>query len=385
MILSVDNNLDQLPQTLYSFTNGNLSSGGTAILIKNPNAFTNQYAVQLGKTGEEQSEIAVINTPTALLLPLNGGGTLLYDHPNDTPVFQIHYNKIIFKRSITGTVGTASAIATVTITPDSAFTEYNDTTGAVTYAYKTQFYNSVSSDLSSESDWFVPSGPSFYSLQKLRDRSRKALYNSTYITDDTVIDDWVNEWTEEMTNAAIKVNKGYSIGTASYGFGTSGYGSITEPGFKKADKIEITYSGVTWTKTSEVPMNRYSESDFFNPLSPLHSWEGDTVFRILPFGQAGTARFSFSQLSTQLVDDTDELPFPLRSYTTGCIEYVLYRAYDNDNKDAQADKHYDRFLKKVMDFTHEMTPRDATGPQTISFVDGLSGLNDDPTLTGEFI
>lgn len=373
MLLSVQNNLDQLPQTLFSFTASNLTAGGTAIAIKNTNAFANQYAIQIGATSEEQSEIRIINTPSGTILPLNTG-TLVYDHPLDTPVYQIHYDKIIFKRSTAGTAGTATAITngTISITPDSQFTQFNDTSGAATYAYKTQYINSVSGDLSSESDWFVPGGPTFYSLQKLRQRSKEALYNSDYLKSDAIVDDWINEWGEEMTNAAIKVNKGYSIGTASYAFGTAGYGTVTEGGFKQADKIEVTLDGSTYIPSTEIPMNQYAESDTYSSLGPRHSWEGETVFRILPFGDGGTARFSFGKFNTPLVNDNDELPQSLRSYTTGCVEYVLYRAYDNDNKDAQADKHYNRFLKKVTDFTNEITPRDQTGPKFINLVEELS-------------
>ena len=272
---------------------------------------------------------------------------------------------------------------TVNITPNSEFTDFDDTTGVTTYAYKTQFLNSVSSDLSSESDWFVPGGPTFYSMQKLRQRGKDALYNANYIKSDEVLNDWINEWGEQMTNAAIKVNKGYSIGTASYAFGTSGYGTITEGGFKVADKIEITWDGLTYTPSTEMPMSQYSESDTFSSLSPKHSWEGDTRFRILPFGQAGTARFSFGQINTPLSDDADELPHSFRSYTTGCIEYLLYRAYDNDNKDQVADKHYGKFRDSKNDFVNEITPRDQTGSKTINLVEDLSA--NDVDISADFI
>lgn len=377
MILSVENQLADLPQTLSSYVTSNISAGGTAIPIRNTNSFTNQYAVQVGKTGQEQSEIKVINTPSGTILPINGSGTLVYDHPLDTPVFSINYNQIIFMRSTTGTSGTATALATVSITPDSKYTEYDDTSGAATYAYKTYYYNSVTSGSSSQSDWFTPAGPAFYSLGKLRSRGKAALYNSNYLTDNTVIDDWVNEWVEEMTNAAIKVNKGYAIGTASYAFGTAGYGTITEAGFKKASKIETTWNSITYTPSNEIPMNEYSESDNFSSYYPRHSWEGNTVFRVLPFGSLGTARFSFGKLSTALTDEIDNLPLPLRSYTTGCVEYILYRALGKDEKDEKGNVHYARFMAKKKDFINEMTPRDSTGIKTIDIVTELTGRNDE--------
>lgn len=380
MLLRVENILDKLPETLYSYSSNSSTAGASSFPVRNINAFTASYAIQLGKTGEEQSEILVINgSPSGTALSTTG--TARFDHNIDTPIFQIHYDKIIFKRSATGTAGSATPIGTQNITPDSLYTEYNDTSGAATYAYKTQYFNSVSGDLSSESDWFVPGGPTFYSLQKLRQRSKDALFNASYLKDDSIIDDWINEWLEEMTNAAIKVNQGFAIGTASYSFGTAGYGTITEAGFKLANKIEITKDGANYYNSTEIPLSNFAESDYFSSIYPRHTWVGDTVFRTLPFGESGTARFSFGKRNTNLVDDIDELPMSLRSYTTGCINYVLYRAYDNDNKTELADKYYNRFMQKKNDFINEMTPRDQTGAKFIDLTEELSGsdinLSDD--------
>lgn len=370
MLLSVQNNLLDPQTTLYSYTTNNGTVGGTAIPVRNLNGFSAQYAVQLGKTGEEQSEIVIIDTPAGTALPIYSSGTLKYSHALDTPVYQIHYDQVVFKRSTAGTAGTATALATVSITPDSMFTEYNDSSGAATYAYKVQYQNSVSSDLSSESDWFSPTGPTFYSLQKIRDRAKNALYSASYIRENAVIDDWINEWVELMTNKALKVNQAYSTGTAAYSFGTAGLGTVTEPLFKYASKIEITTDGVTYRNSSELPLNRYSSTDIFSAYTPRHSWQGDTVFQVLPFGNAGTAKMTLGKLSTQLVNETDELAQFLRGYTTGCIEYVLYRAYDLDQKDNQADKHFNRHKVTQQEFIGEITPRDNSGVKFIDILDG---------------
>lgn len=381
MILSVENNLLDTPQILNSFVTSNILSSGTAVPVRNLNGFTAQYAVQLGRTGEEQSEIIIIDTPSGTILPIYGGGTLVYNHNLDTPVYQIHYNKIVFERSTIGTAGTAVAIATVSITPDSLFTEYDDTSGVATYAYKTYYLNSVTLDQSSESDWFTPSGPTYYSLQKVRQRSKDALYNANYLKDDTVIDDWINEWEEEMTNAAIKGNQAYSVGSQNIGFGTAGLGTVTDSTFKNPIKMEVTFdSGATYRNSLEIPFNQWSTQEFYSAVFPRHYWIGDAVFGVLPLGQAGTARITFAKRNTPLVNDTDELPFALRSYTTSCVNYVLYRAYDNDNKGEQADKYYNKYLMSRTQFVNEITPRDQTGPKYIDFLDGLSGRNDDTSL-----
>lgn len=381
MILTVENNLIT-PQTLYSFTTNNGTAGGTIIPVRNVNGFAAQYAVQLGKTGEEQAEIVVITTPSGTALPLNSG-TLRYPHPLDTPVYQINYDNIVFKRSTSGTAGTATALATTPVTPDSLYTEYNDTSGAATYAYKVQYYNSVSGALSSESDWFSPSGPTWYSLQRLRGRVKAKLNNAGFIKQDTDIDDWINEWVEKMTNKALKVNEAYSTGSASYAFGTAGLGTVTEPLFKYASKIELTSDGgVTYRNSTEIPLNRYSSTDFFSSVTPRHAWLGDTTFQVLPYGNAGTARMTLGKLSTQLVDETDELPQFLRGYTTGCLEYCLYVAYDLDQKQAPAKDHYGRFLNEQLDFVKEITPRDQTG---VRYIDMVEGIGSEDTVYSDWI
>jgi hypothetical protein len=380
MILSVQNQLTDLPETINSFITSNIVTGGTSLPVRNIGGFTAQYAVQVGRTGEQQSEIVIINTPSGTILPIYGGGTIVYNHNLDTPVYQIHYDQIIFKRSTVGTAGTAVALATVNITPNNQFTEYNDTSGASTYAYKTQFLNSVSLGVSSESDWFVPGGPTYYSLQKIRQRTKSALYNANYLKDDSVIDDWINEWLEEMTNSAIKVNQAYSVGTQSIAFGTAGLGTVTDATFKQPLKVELTFDGSTYINSLEIPFNQWSTQEFYSSVFPRHYWVGDAVFGVLPLGQAGTARLTFASRNTPLVNDTDEMPFTLRSYTTSCVNYVLYRAYDNDNKGEQADKYYNKYLLSRKDFVNEVTPRDQTGPRFINFLDGLSGRNDDTSL-----
>ena len=385
MILSVANNLDSLPTTPYSFLSANVNVGGTALGVKNINPFTANYAVQLGKTGESQSEILVISGAPANGT-VNTSGTIVYPHSLDTPIYQIHYDKIIFKRSTVGTAGTAVAIGTTAITPNSQFTEYNDSTGTTTYAYKTQYQNSVSGDISIESDWFVPGGPTFYSLQAIRQRSKDALFNASYLKSDNVIDDWINEWVEIMTNSAIKVNQGYSMDTMSVNFDATGYGTITEPLFKTANKMEVSWDGgTTYITSTEIPINRFSEGDTYSGIYPKHFWQGDTTFGILPAGNAGIARITYSKLATRLVNDADNLPVSLRSYTTSCIEYILYKAFDNDLKRDYANDHYGKFAKSQMDFIHEVTPRDATGIKTIQFSESLSGGQDAVDLISDFL
>lgn len=378
MILQVQNNLDSLTTTQSSYTSSNLSSGGTAIPVKNINAFEAQYAVQVGKTGEEQTEVVLLGTATPSGTSLFLSGTLRFDHPQDTPVYNIHFDKIVFKRSTSGTAGTATPLSggTVSITPDSLYTELSDPSGASSYAYKTQFYNSVTFDISSESDWFIPGGPTFYSRQSLRNRVRDALYTSDYITQDDTINNWINEFLEEMNTAAVKVNKDYLMGTTSVAFGTSGLGTITAEDFMYARKIEVTYDGVNYGTSSMVPVNEFDDRTIYTGVYPRHSWMGDMVLQFLPKNASGTARIMYSKGEALLSNDSDELPHPMRRYTRGFIEYGLYRAYGKDQKTDQEMSHYNIAQKIKSDFINEISPRDNTGPHFIKTTDSLSASED---------
>ncbi len=384
MLLQVENNLDRQPSTLVGYLSTNGTVGGTVVPVKNINGFTNQWAMQLGRTGEEQAEILRISgVPSGTAL--NTDGTARFAHPIDTPAYQIHYDKVVFLRSTTGTTGAAVAIATVNITPDSFYTQYDDASGVATYAYQSQYYNSVSGDLSGTSPWFLPGGPTFFSRQKLRDRIKSNLANANYIKDDETIHDWITEWSEEMVGVALKVNEAYSLGTAAYGFGTAGSGTITAPLFKYASKIEVTYDGITYTPTTEIRLNQFSDNDIFTTIAPRHVWTGDTTFKVLPAGTGGTVRMSLGQIYTPMTVDSDELPQFLKGYTRGCIEYCLSRAKELDQKDDAAEKDYQKHLLIKKDFLGEITPRDQTGVKYIDFAEGLSGMSEDVMLSTDWI
>jgi len=168
MIINLSNQLTQQDGIQITYAAGTASAGGTQMPVKNPAGFTNQWAVQIGQTGEETAEIMILSgAPSGTLFnfgtsPSHTAGTLLFGHSPDSPIYQIHYDQVILYRSTAGTGGPFSAIATINITPDSLYTQYDDTLGAAGYAYYAQYYNSVTTDLSGSSSVFIPGGPTFY-------------------------------------------------------------------------------------------------------------------------------------------------------------------------------------------------------------------------------
>lgn len=372
MIIKANNTLTvNSPQTFLASA---YSSGGTSLPVKNINAFQASWAVQLGKTGEEQSEIMMLDTGTPAGTVLETTGTTVYDHPQDTPVYATKYDQIIFKRSTAGTSGTATAMTggTVTITPDYQYTQFDDTSGATTYAYKASYRNSVSAEVSSDSGWLTPSGYTFHSRIKIRDRIKNKLYNVGFIKNDAVIDDWINEWYEEMNNKAIKANEDYSMGTVDITFGTSGLGTITSTDFKKIRRIWITYDGTRFEESTKLDTTDVLPEGSYSTGSPQHVYRDDTVFQIVPPSAGGTARIDYYQTITPFTNDTDELPNVMQSYTKSFVDYGVSQAYYMDSKDSSADRFMGFAEKSKADFITEITPRDHTGVQYIEFEEDLS-------------
>ena len=177
MIVRNLNDLDSKAPITY-LSNDEVT-GTTIIRAKNTTGLTTGWAFQIGKTGEDKTEIVlgtVSNVGTLTVAALD------FDHPTDTPIYGIKYNQVVFEKSTAGTIGTATPITNGTIEyqADSldrqtgqSYTIFDDTLGTTTDAYKTYFRNSVLALNSLESGWITPTGLTFYSLGKLRQRIRE--------------------------------------------------------------------------------------------------------------------------------------------------------------------------------------------------------------------
>lgn len=370
MIIKVQNNLTN--QALNTFLSNGEASGTAVLRVKNVNGFAANLAIQVGNTGEEKSEVKVISTVGTVL---NTSANLSYDHPADTPVYGIKYDQIVFSKSSDGTAGTATEITngTVSITPDSTFTQFDDTSGAATDAYRTYFKNSVSAVTSSESDWLTSAGFDFYSKAKIRQRTKDKLRTQGLIKSDDVIDDWMNEWLEGLDNSAIKVNKSYSLGTANVSFGTDGLGTVTSSDFKSLKRVWLDYDGVNKYRATDLDVSRINPNEIFVNTHPYYSWRGNNVFEISPPGSGGTAEIMYSKRTTVLDDDTDTLPLFMRSYTSGFVNYCVSEAYYSDKQTDLGDRFLSKAEASKNNFISEITPRDQTGVRTISMTNAVYG------------
>lgn len=339
----------------------------------NTDGLENGWAVQIGETGQEQTEV-VIGT--------NSNGTTItspatrYEHPADTPVYFIKYNQVVFERSTTGTSGTATPMSSGTITyqANDFFTVFDDTTGSSTYGYRTYFRNSVLDVNTTESDWITFAGHDFYSLGRMRNRMRRKLWNSQYL-EDADIDDWINECKDMMANKVTAANEDYAMGTVNVGFGTDGLGTITAADFTFPRRIWITYNGSDRYVSTKFNINDITPNQIYSSSHPYHAWLDNNVFIVRPEESGGTAEVTFQRFGTTMVNDTDILPIPMRSYTNIFVDYCKSQALSKDGKEDKAQVIMARVGTAIEDFALNIAPRDRTGPTRVSIVEPVSGDN----------
>lgn len=380
MIIRALNNLTV--NAPYTFLGGNSTAGTTVFNLRNVSGFSPSWAVQIGPTGEQQSEplVLVSGQPSGTL------GTVvtaaLYDHPQDTPVFAIKYDTIVFERSTTGTTGAAVPMTngTVTIQADGTQTIFDDATGAATYAYKTYFQNSVTLAQSTESDWITPTGLPFYSLGKMRQRTKDKLVSSGYISgvniDDSQVNDWINEWLEVMTNTAIDVNEDYQMGTmgVAYASGVE-LGTITNTDFKQLRRVWYADASGTFQAT-KMDSNSYSPNKTFTDTFPYFYMQGDSILGRQPIDQAGTLICEYYKLNPVLVEDTDQIPVNMQGYTKAFIDYAHSQALFRDQKIQEANSKTQEAIAMLTMFKQQLSPRHKTGPTFIDIVEDTGSDQD---------
>ena len=374
MIIKTENLLtEDAPRTELSFA----EAGTTVLRLKNVNGFIESWAIQVGETGEEKTEVRLL---TAAAVSGVGGtvtAATTFDHPADTPVYATKYDQVVFERSTDGTAGTASPMddGTVTIQADSKFTQFDDTSGSASYGYRVYFRNSVLNVTTTESDWLTSAGLGFYTLGKIRDRSRKKMLNSDSIKDDQ-IDNWTNEWLEKMTNTAIDVNEDYALGTTEVGFsGTTQEGAIVVDDFKQVRRAWHTSGGNTWYRMTKTELTKFEPDEQFNETIPYYYMKGDATIGRQPHDNSGTIGLTYYKLNAVITNDTDTLPVAMRGYSSSFVKYNEAQAKKDDNKHSEAKDLEAQAEVDRLNFRKEITNRSKSGPEFIDFVEGIPNDN----------
>ena len=352
-------------------------AGTTVIRVENSTAMTDGWALQLGEVGGENTEVVLGTAPNVGTINVT---TTDFAHPADTPIYFIKYNQVVFERSTAGTTGTATAMTNGTIEyqANDLVTIFDDTSGSSTYGYRTLFRNSTLAINSTESDWTTFAGPSFYSLTKIRERAKNKLWNASWLTDE-IVDQWINECKDLMVNKVIQVNEDYALGTVNVGFGTDGLGTVTTADFSQLRRVWVTYNGVDKFLSTKMSVNDFLPTQYFSSAHPYHFFRGDDIVGIKPADSSGTAELVFYRFGTTMVNDTDELPLPMRSYTNIFTDYAYAQALGKDEKFQQKNDHMAVIGGLIADFVSSLGARDKTGPTMIDIVESVTG--DDTFIT----
>lgn len=347
--------------------------GATTSPVKNTTGLNTSWAIQVGATGEEQTEVVI---GTAANIGTITHAAYSFPHAADVPIFFIKYDQIVFERSTVGTAGTAVPIAlgTIGIRADGTVTNFDDTSGSASYAYKTFFRNSSLAVNSIESDWITSSGFTDFALASIRERAKRKLWSADFINDQ-FIDDCINDWKDEWTNSAIQTNEDYAIGTVAVPFASSGLGTVTSTDFKQPKRMWLTYDGVGTYQSTKMSSNEFTPQSVFIATQPKHNWMGDNIFQVHPSDSAGTAFVEYYKLNPRLVNDTDEVPTPMKGYTKSGVDYVVAQAYGKDEKWDAYDRKMGEAGRGKQAFISEITPRDKTGPNYIRFTEFIDGDN----------
>lgn len=374
MLIQTINNLTiNAPKTYLA---SSVNAGTNVLPFKNNPGFSSSWAIQIGNTGESQSEIVLLTTGVP-------GGTLgtvtantLYDHPSDTPIFGVKYDKLVFERSTTGTAGTATVMTngTVPIQTMSTVTFFDDTTGTTTYAYKTFFQASQLLVNSTESDWITFPSLQFYSLSRIKQRVKDKLISAGYVDginiDDAMVEDWINEWLEQMTNTAIDVNEDYQLGTATLAFNVNQeIGTIPMTDFKGGFKrVWVADPSGTYQAT-KMDSNSFSPNKTFTNTYPYFYMQGDNIIGRMPSDLQGTMIFEYYKLNPVLTEDTDTLPITMRGYTKSFVDYGHAQALFKDQKIQEATMKIQEANQMMQKFKTEISPRNVTGVTLIDIVE----------------
>ena len=89
--IRVKNNLAVNAPKTYLTTLGTV---GTNIFNwKNASQFSASWAIQLGETGEEQTEVLILGTAAVSGTAGTTTANSLFEHPADSPIYTIKYNQ----------------------------------------------------------------------------------------------------------------------------------------------------------------------------------------------------------------------------------------------------------------------------------------------------
>jgi hypothetical protein len=187
-------------------------AGASSFTVSNAVDFSTNDFILLGVLGSELAEIAKISSITNQLITVTT--PLSFDHPQDTMIISVNYDKMNFFHSTTMTgVLTALNGSPQTIVPDDVYNSYNDTSNTTGYGWY-RFYNSVTTTSSALSNAVPYAGWPDNSVKMMLDTFYTQISNRErkLIKDEDVIR-WLNEAYTIARNRLNLSNRAYTVPT----------------------------------------------------------------------------------------------------------------------------------------------------------------------------
>lgn len=346
-----------LTSAKYSYLNTNYSSGVSALVVENSVDFVAADFLLLGEFGNETSEIVQIDIIAPSTNTLNLKVATKFAHSQDTKIYRLPYDKVIFYHTTTATYATTDPITGyLDVSADSLYTIGSDSTNSTGFGWF-HYYNSTTTSESQASnaipyDNFAENSVSsilkgFFS--SLNDKDKKLINNTDAL-------EWLNEGVSNATtelglvNSTYYVDDSYALATVS---GTQEYDISTN--FSRIISVydEDNEKNVDYIDIRDVSKNDYTNSgDSYN--TGYYIRNNQIGFSPEPSSVVNyTIRYQYT--STALTSPYDNVDIP----NNGAYiikDFMLYRAWQKlgrSNEAANALKTFQSGMERLKVSSHK--------------------------------
>ncbi len=312
-----------------SYLTADVVAAATSSTVENNSAFgANDYTL-FGRPRNEKTEIVLLTSVTGNTTLGHTTGPV-FDHEARTPIYEIKYNQAKIYRA-TSQSGTYSLIATVDLTPDEQYTEYDDTAGSSTSWYKIKYYNEITEGLSDYSAAVQGTGYTDDSLRSMTDEAMEEFgdVEGNEISR-TMVKRKLKAGVRRTVREIIKMYPDYFLAytTQSLTADTATYDLPSR--FLAFQRVDVSYDSTTHSDAYKATFEYESEGypdDEYQETDPRVFFRGNTFgLRPTPDNSSGQAWLWYWQYPEVMDDDSDEhgLPYGGRDLL---VEYTLWKLW----------------------------------------------------------
>jgi hypothetical protein len=322
-----------------TFLTAKANLGQAVLAVQNVAEFAVNDLLVIGNPTEELTEIKKISDITGKNITLSAN--LINSHSENTKITIIKYDQVKFYKA-DSISGTYNVVSTKDLAIGEPSTLYDDASALSTDYFKIRYYNSQTTDLSVFSDPIASGGFPRYALASIVDAVFKRFGDKKkQVLEVEEIIEWVNEGKDDMANEIAESNEKHFNGYHQIAINaTTGEGDL-EDDFKKEQSVRVSYNGAESAskRARRIDVEDLEDQELsYNENDPVWYFNKYKI-GIRPKGNGSAVAFVRSEdHPADLVNDSDELPKPIRFYLHVLMDYLMMRAMEKDRKprDAQA-------------------------------------------------